>query len=284
MDLIVGRNVRVRGSGFGAGLDVAGTGEAQLGGTLAAPTMAGTFTATSGTLTYFDRAFRVQQARVVFRPENGVIPTIHARGTTSVSISDPNSAFSSVDVTVAVEGQVTNPQITFSSNPPGFTNDQIIAMIAPFGGILFSGVTSPTGTGGGSVNAGQEAFNILNAQFAAGLLSPLEGAISQSLGFQNVNLTLGYGGNVGFSASRLLGRTVNFIYAATFGAPQRTSFGLQLVGEHNTTAQLVFFYETGATQRFIIPTAGSLGTGAIAVGQPLNGQQGFAFTLQRLFW
>jgi len=297
VDMVVGKNVRVRGSGFGAGLDVAGTGEAKVGGTLAAPTMAGTFSSTSGTLTYYDRAFRVQSARVVFRPEDGIIPTIRASATTRVTNPDPNSPYSGVDVSVAVEGQVTNPRISFTSNPPGYSNEQILAMIAPFGGVILSGLSyAPSLTGYGTAagqpipgstgtfSAGQEAFNILNAQFAAGLLNPVEGALSQGLGVQNVNLTLDYWGNVGLSASRLLGKTVNFVYAATFGIPQRTSFGLQLVGERATSAQLVFFYENGPQRLFEIPAPGSIPIDRISVGQPLQGEQGFAFTFQRLFW
>ncbi|MGB6986842.1 MAG: translocation/assembly module TamB domain-containing protein [Candidatus Aquilonibacter sp.] len=297
VDMVVGKNVRVRGSGFGAGLDIGATGSGQLGGTLAAPTMAGTFSATSGTLTYYDRAFRVQSAKVVFRPDNGIIPTITATGTTHVTNPDPNSPYSGVDVTVSVEGQVTNPKISFASNPPGYSNEQILAMIAPFGGVILSGLSyAPSLNAYGAVpgqqipgntgtfSAGQEAFNILNAQFAAGLLNPVEGALSQGLGVQNVNLTLDYWGNVGFSASRLLGKTVNFIYAATFGIPQRTSFGLQLTGERTTSAQLTFFFENGPQRLFEIPAAGAIPNERIYIGQPLLGQQGFAFTFQRLFW
>ena len=292
VDFTVGRNVRVRGSGFGMGLDIGAAGEVSLAGTLAAPTLAGTFHATNGTLTYFDRAFRVQTARVVFRPEDGVIPTIHATATTRVTNPDPNSPYSGVDVTVSVEGQVTNPQISFGSSPPGYSNDQILAMIAPFGGVLLSGLNyAPTqvpgaavGTASGTFSAGAEAFNILNAQFAAGLLSPVEGALSQGLGLQNVNLTLDYWGNVGFSASRLLGRAVNFIYAQTFGIPSRTSFGLQLVGERTTSAQLTFFFENGPQRLFQIPTPTTVSGDRISAGLPLTGQQGFAFTFQRLFW
>ncbi len=295
--LAIGKNVRVRGSGFGAGLDIGATGSAAVSGTLAAPMMAGTFSATSGTLTYYDRAFRVQRAHVTFRPEDGVIPTIHATGTTHVNNPDPNSIYSGVDVTVAVEGPVTNPRITFSSNPPGYSNEQILAMIAPFGGVILSGLSyapslngygtvpgQPIGGATGTFSASQEAFNIVNAQFAAGLLNPVEGALSQGLGIQNVNLTLDYWGNVGFSASRLLGKTVNFIYAATFGIPQRTSFGLQLVGERQTSAQLTFFFENGPQRVFQIPAAGSIPNDRISIGQPLTGQQGFAFTFQRLYW
>ncbi|HUN29804.1 MAG TPA: translocation/assembly module TamB domain-containing protein, partial [Alphaproteobacteria bacterium] len=283
-----GKNVRVRGSGYGAGLDIGATGAVHLAGSFANPTLDGSFAATSGTLTYYDRAFRVQQAKVTFRPDEGIIPTLHATAETHISNPDPYSAYGSVDVTVAVNGPVTNPQVTFSSNPPGFSNDQILAMIAPFGGVLLGSVSAPgtpaAGPVSGSVTAGQEAFNILNAQFSAGLLSPLEGALSQSLGVQNVNLTLDYYGNVGFSASRFLGKTVNFLYAATFGIPQRTSFGLQLVGERSTTAQLSFYYTNGPQRLFETPVANGSSGNRLSVGLPLQGQQGFAFTLQRLFW
>ncbi|HUA08715.1 MAG TPA: translocation/assembly module TamB domain-containing protein [Candidatus Acidoferrales bacterium] len=287
----VGRNVRVRGSGYGAGLDIGATGGVHLAGSLAAPTLSGSFAATGGTLTYYDRAFRVQAAKLTFTPADGVIPTLHATATTRITNPDPSSAYNSVDVTVAVDGSISNPRLSLSSSPPGYTNDQLLAMIAPFGGVLLSNLNYlPTANTGlqasgsnASFTAGQEAFNILNAQFSAGLLSPLEGAIQQSLGFQSVNVTLDYLGNVGVSASRFLGKTVNFVYAATFGIPQRTSFGLQLVGERATSAQLSFFFANGPERLFETPLV-NVGTNRITAGLPLQGQNGFAFTLQRLFW
>ncbi|HTV92554.1 MAG TPA: translocation/assembly module TamB domain-containing protein [Verrucomicrobiae bacterium] len=297
----IGKNVRVRGSGFGAGLDIGASGSAHLAGSLAAPTLQGTFAATNGTLTFYDRAFRIQSAKVVFNPDQGLIPTLRATATTHVSNPDPSSPFSSVDVTASVDGPVTNPKLTFTSNPSGYSNEQILAMIAPFGGVILSGQnyapTQPGAPGAGpipgaqpiggtssAITAGQEAFNIVNAQFAAGLLSPIEGALSQGLGVQNVNLTLDYYGNVGFSASRFLGKTVNFLYSATFGIPQRTSFGLELVGDRATSAQLSFFFTNGPQKLFETPIGSETSGNRLAIGLPLQGSQGFAFTFQRLFW
>jgi hypothetical protein len=294
----IGKNVRVKGSGFGAGLDIGATGSAHLAGSLAAPTLQGTFASTSGTLTFYDRAFRVQSAKVVFDPAQGIVPTLRATATTHVSNPDPTSPYGSVDVTVAVDGPVTNPKLTFTSSPPGYSNDQILAMIAPFGGLILSGLSYAPTQGGAapvlgsqlvgptssSITAGQEAFNIVNAQFMAGLLSPVEGALSQSLGVQNVNLTLDYYGNVGFSASRFLGKTVNFLYAATFGIPQRTSFGLELVGQRATSAQLSFYFTNGPEKLFETPIGSETSGNRLSVGLPLQGTQGFAFTFQRFFW
>ena len=116
------------------------------------------------------------------------------------------------------------------------------------------------------------------------LVKPGITGLSQSLGFQDVNLTLDYYGNVGFSASRFLGKTVNFLYAETFGDPQRTSFGLQLVGERATSAQLSFFFVNGPQRLVETPVANTSSGNRLSVGLPLQGEQGFAFTLQRLFW
>ena len=57
------------------------------------------------------------------------------------------------------------------------------------------------------------------AQFTAGLLAPVESTLGQGLGLSSINLTLGYYGNVGVTATRLLGKAVSAVYAVTFGIP-----------------------------------------------------------------
>jgi hypothetical protein len=306
-----GKAVRVRGSGYGAGLDIGASGSVRLGGTLAAPTLAGSVESTGGTLTYFDRAFRVQQASVRFNAADGVLPTLHAVASTSVVNPDPDRArnpYGSADVTITVDGPIKGLKIGLESNPPGYTNDQILALIAPFGGFLGgisfsrqqilarqqpSGIT-PLGTlspipnvtlsQSSSITVGQEAFNILNAQFTAGLLAPFESTIGQGLGLSSVNLTLGYYGNVGFTATRLLGKAVSAVYAVTFGLPQIQSFGLVVKSSPVTTANLNFFYQSGPTKLLQLPGA-PVGYGAgYLTGQPLIGNTGFSLTLQHYFW
>jgi hypothetical protein len=231
-----------------------------------------------------------------------------------VTNTDPDpvrNPFGSADITINVNGPVTNLRIGFDSSPPGYSREQILAMIAPFGGFLNGigftpGVLQPTNPGGvqqlgalspvpgsslatqqgGTISLGQEAFNILNAQFATGLLSPLESAISESLGFQNINLTVDYYGNVGFSARRLLGRTVNFIYSSTFGLPNRQSFGLAFQPSDSTNVQLSYFFQNGPTRLFQTPGGTTLVTtnSRLEVGEALQGTSGFSFTLQRLYW
>jgi len=310
LKMAAGKNVRVRGAGFGAGLDIGATGAAMLRGSLASPQLDGAFTSTGGTLTYFDRAFRVQSGRVSFAPQNGVTPTLKAVGVTHVLNPDPDIArnpYGSADITISVSGPIQNLSIAFDSQPPGYTREQIIAMLAPFGGFVSGiafgtpttqvplpnavtplGALQPIPTVGANrqttLTVGQEAFSILNAQFTAGLLSPFETAVSQGLGLSNLNVTVDYYGNVGFSASRVLGRLVSVVYGTTFGFNTRQSFGVQFAPNETTTTQLSYFVESGPTKLFTTPSATLSTNPQLTFGQPLVGQSGFSFTFQRRYW
>lgn len=307
----VGKNVRVRGNGYGAGLDIGTTGSVRLGGTLAAPTLAGTFASTGGTLTYFDRAFRVQKGDVSFNPADGVLPTLHAVASTSVVNPDPDrgrNPYGSADVSITVDGPIAGLKIGLSSTPGGYTRDQILGLIAPFGGfvngIAFSrqaelarqqpGGITPLGSlspipnvalrQNSTITVGQEAFNILNAQFTAGLLAPVESSLGQGLGLSSVNLSLGYYGNVGLTATRILGKAVSAVYAVTFGLPQIQSFGLVVAPTPETTATLNFFYQSGPTKLLQLPGSPVGYNAGYLAGEPLIGNTGFSLTAAHYFW
>jgi len=283
----------------------------QLSGTLSAPKLSGTIESTGGTLTYFDRAFRMQQGSVSFNPAEGIAPTLHAVAASSVVDPDPDRArnpYGSAEVTISVDGPIQSLRIGLTSNPPGYSRDEILGLIAPFGGFV-SGIgfspqsmlarQSPSGitplgalspipdvslSQRSSITVGQEAFNILNAQFTAGLLAPLESTLGQGLGLSSINLTLGYYGNVGFTATRLLGRAVSAVYAVTFGLPQIQSFGLTVQPNPITSATLNFFYQSGPTKLLQLPSSPVGYNVANTVGQPLIGNSGFSLTFQRYFW
>jgi len=311
LNATAGRNVRVRGNGYGAGLDIGATGSVHLGGTLAAPTLSGTIGSTGGTLTYFDRAFRVQQGTVEFTPSDGIVPTLRAVATTNVVNPDPDRArnpYGSADITITVNGQISALKIDLTSNPAGYSRDEILGLIAPFGGFLngiaFSrqsmlarqqpGGFAPLGALSpipevnleqrNTITVGQEAFNLLNAQFTAGLLAPVESALGAGLGLTSVNLTLGYYGNVGVTATRLLGKTVSLIYAVTFGVPQVQSFGIMLQPNEETSARLNFFYQSGPTKLLQLPNSPVGYNAGYVIAQPLIGNSGFSLSLQRYFW
>ncbi|MGB8908282.1 MAG: translocation/assembly module TamB domain-containing protein [Candidatus Cybelea sp.] len=311
MQATAGKNVRVRGKGYGAGLDIGVAGSAKLAGRLAAPTLVGTFTSTGGTLTYFDRAFRVQQGSVAFNAADGVLPTLNAVATTTVVNPDPDRArnpYGSAEVTIRVNGPIAGLRVDLDSNPPGYSKEQILGLIAPFGGFATGigftrqgelaqqqpngiapiGAVSPIPNVGiaqrSTITVGQEAFNLLNAQFTAGLLSPIESTLGQGLGLSSINLTLGYYGNVGFTASRLLGRAVSAVYAVTFGIPQTQSFGLMVQPSPETTASLNFFLVSGPTKLLQLPNAPTGFGSSYLATEPLIGNTGFSLTLQRHFW
>ncbi len=311
--ITAGRGVRVRSGGPGVfGLDISGQGDALLTGTLRHPLMSGQFNSAGGTLTLIDRAFKVQQGRVTFNPANGALPDIYAVATTTVTNPDPNTQRNptgSTEITARVNGTVPNVNIDFTSSPGGYTKEQILALLLPLnslaGPIQFTdtGVVLPQGQlagapapgsgaalpnlfevrQNGTVTIGQEAFSILNAQFATGLLAPLETALGSTLGLSDVNLTVDYGGNLGISLRRPLGPNVYAVYGTTFGVPVRQTYGFAYQPNAFTSAQFTMFFQQGPTPLFLSPGAVLSTNPRATAGQAIQGESGFTFLFQRLF-
>lgn len=312
--ITAGKNVRVRGGGAGIfGLDIPGEGSVVLAGTLLQPTLSGSFNSAGGTLTYIDHAFKVRTGTVTFDPANGVIPDIYAVGTTHVTNPDPNSQRNptgSADITVTVTGPVTSPHIAFQSDPSGYSQQQIIALLLPFGNLIgpiqfnengtpvpagqLAGAPPPGTTGllppnvfvqreNGVLTIGQEAFNIFNAQFASSLLSPVENALQSTLGLSDVNLTLDYTGNFGVNFRRLLAKNFYALYGTTLGVPIRQTFGFVYQPNTFTSAQFTMFMQQGPSQIFQSANQTLQTNQRAATGQALQGTNGFTFLYQRLF-
>jgi hypothetical protein len=311
--LTAGRNVRVRSGGPGVfGLDISGVGAAHLTGTLRHPVMSGRFNSAGGTLTLIDRAIKVQEGSVTFNPANGALPDIYAVATTTVTNPDPNTQRNptgSTQITARVTGTVPNVNIDLTSSPGGYTREQLLALLLPLnalaGPIQFTdtGVILPAaqiagapaaGTGAalpnifqlrqnGTVTIGQEAFNILNAQFASGLLSPIESALSSTLGLSDVNLTVDYGGGLGVSLRRPLAPELYAVYGTTFAVPIRQTYGFAYQPNAFTSAQFTLFFQQGLTPLFINPGQVASPNSRATAGQAVQGESGFTFLFQRLF-
>jgi hypothetical protein len=133
------------------------------------------------------------------------------------------------------------------------------------------------------VTIGQEAFSILNAQFANGLLAPLETALGSTLGISEVNLTVDYGGNLGINLRRPLGPNVYAVYGTTFGTPVRETWGFAYQPNANTSAQLTMFSQQGPTPLFLSPGQVLSPNSRVTAGQAIQGSSGFTFLFQRLF-
>jgi hypothetical protein len=279
LDAFAGRNVRVRSSV----IDIGGTGSLHVGGTLADPQLRGVFDSAGGTLTYFNRVFRVDHGTVTFQPDFGIIPALDAVAVAHVVNPDPNpqrNPTGSADITLTVRGPVTNLNIALDSDPP-YDRQQILGLLlnvpAIGGTTLFGNAPAP------GLTVGQEAFGVLNAQFTRSLLAPLETAFGGALGLSNLNVTFDYTGNVGFSARKVLGKTINAVYATTFGYPYRQTFGFEIRPSPSTAAQLTFYETFGVVGPGLLPPAVLGGVNRVVVGQPITGTNGFTFTLQRFF-
>jgi TamB, inner membrane protein subunit of TAM complex len=287
LSLVAGRNVRVRSSV----LDIGATGAVKVSGTLAEPLLAGTFSSGGGTITYFNRVFRLTDGTVTFEPQQGLIPILDARATTHVINPDPNALRNltgSADITLTVSGPVTNMTIGLDSDPP-YDRQQILGLllsIPAIGGTsLFNtpGQTPIVTSGNGGLSVGQEAFGILNAQFTRNLLAPLETNLGGALGLQNLNLTLDYTGAVGISARKLLGKNIYAVYATTFGYPYRQTFGFEVRPNPTLAAQFTLYQTFGQVDLVQPFQPSNASINRITAAQPITGQSGFTFTLQRFF-
>ena len=302
LTIAAGNNVRVRSSN----VDIGGRGSVHVAGTTGAPRLDGAIDSTGGTLTYFNTVFRLVDGRVTFSPDLGLVPTLDARAVTHVIDPDPNTVRNlsgSANVTLDLAGPVTNLTIGLSSDP-AYDRQQILGLLfsAPaFGASNLFGETagSPTLYGStsfanapgssqnrssGGVTVAQEAFGIANAQFTRTLLAPIETSFAQAVGLSNFNVNVDYTGNVGVTARKVLGKSINAVYGTSFGYPYRQSFGFEIKPSASTAAQLTVFQTLGATGlTSLAPTTLGSSNLKLQSAQPSSGTAGFSLSLQRLF-
>ncbi len=133
----------------GMGLDSEWRADFKVGGTSAAPVLAGEVELLRGNLDFAGRSFELTQGRVQFTGGPTIDPTVAMQATDDVE---------DVTVNVNVAGRASNPQITFTS-VPGLPQDEIMARvlfgssIANLSAIqavqLASSLNSLRGSGGG---------------------------------------------------------------------------------------------------------------------------------------
>jgi autotransporter translocation and assembly factor TamB len=274
--IAAGPNVRVQS----ANVDVGATGEVRLGGTLEAPTLAGAFQSTGGSLSFY-RNFNIERSEVTFDPSNGVIPNINAVATTYVA--DPATA-----VRLRVTGAVTDMNLAFESDPP-YSREQILGLLV--GAQQFGAVRGVLTSGGGSVSAGSAAQSLalgqLNTAFTRNLLEPLSASLSSSLGFTEVQITSDIQTGLGVNAVKAFGKYVNAIFAQSFGYPRTQSIGLEAHPNIGTVLRLTAYSSTGPTLFAVQqpqPVAfGVLNLNPLTAYTPVSGSNGITFAYQRKF-
>jgi hypothetical protein len=306
-----GRNVRVQSNI----IDIAATGALDLTGSLASPKLDGRLTATpGGFFSTYNRTFRVQQAAVFFSPADGVIPYVDLRAFAHVTNPDPDptrNAIGSADITVVAQGPADEIAsgalpLQFSSNPP-YGQEQIVGLLldaSVFGAVNFGaqdngttlrgapGVSNPllppgvTPYQSGVLNFNQEAFSILNGQLTQRFLAPVEEFLTGRFGLSDLELTVDYGGGVGYNALKQIDhRDVYASFGQTLTAPNRTTLGFTSRPDAVTSIVFNYFQQSGAYAL----TNNANGTSPFSNPQrlkgiqPLNGRSGFTFSIVRKY-
>jgi len=267
-------------------VDIGATGMARLGGTLAAPTLGGEFTATDGTVSLY-RTFNVQNgSAVTFNPSDGLIPGVDATAVTNVP--DPPT-----DVLLHVTGLATHLHLAFSSEPP-YSQEQILGLLVNAQALgAVSGVAQTGGSTANSPSVVGLGEGLVDTQLTQKFLQPFTSALGGAIGLSDLNLNYSTEGSVSASARRRIGKNVSFVYGQQFGgATPRTSLGVN-VGNTVSGAQLTFYQAVGSNEAFggqaLTPfiNSGFLSTAppnyTLQSIEPPTGS-GFVFSYQRRFW
>ncbi len=250
--LEAGNNVRIRSPI----LDIGGKGSVQIGGRLGDPTLAGELSATPGGSLFLNRAFKLQEASVRFSPTNGIAPALYARATTEIQ---PVGGFQPIDVTVTAQGLIPDIKLSYASNPP-YDEGTIVGLLfnatalgAQVGSLnAFAPTTNillpPNAfeqTPGGTFALSQEASTLINAQFTARLLAPIEQGLGSAFGLSDLSINVAPTGTVGVQARRLLGNNISAIYGASVNYPYRMTFGLESRPTPETSVVFTAFTQQG---------------------------------------
>jgi hypothetical protein len=305
-----GKNVRVQSSI----VNVGAVGSLAITGTLNAPKLDGRLTATpGGVFSTYNHAFRIQQATITFNPDDGVDPYIDMRAFAHVSNPDPDptrNAVGSADITVTVHGTAdelasgAGNVVSFSSNPP-YGDAEIVGLLLDaslFGAVNFNqsndgtylrGAPGPSNVlllPGGTVyqaattNFNQEAFSVLNGQLTQRFLAPVETLFTGALGLSDFELTVDYGGGVGYELLKQIGhRDLYANFGQTLSYPGATTFGLTARPDATTSAVFNYFQQRGVPA-FTTTFQSTIGETSREKGfLPLDNRTGFTFTIVRKY-
>jgi hypothetical protein len=279
LGVTVGRDVRVQSGP----VDVGTTGAATLGGTLAAPTLDGRFTATDGTVSLY-RTFTVQNGSAVsFDPSNGITPSVDATAVTNVP--DPPT-----DVLLRATGLAGNLHLAFSSDPP-YDQQQILGLLVgaqalgAVSGVAQSGNSTANGVSIAGIGEG-----LANTQLTQKFLQPFSSALGGALGLSDLNINYSLNGAVSATARRKLGKNISFTYGEQIGGPTpRASIGI-VVGNEVSGAQLTV-YQAASTEAFgnLTPFLNSNMFSSAPPNYTLQAIEpptgsGFVFSYQRRYW
>jgi hypothetical protein len=276
-NITAGSNVRVQS----ANVDVGATGAVRLGGTLTAPTLAGAFHSTGGSLNFY-RSFNLESGNVTFEPAAGLIPDVNAVATTFV----PNPATA---VRLHVTGPATSMNLSLASDPP-YSKEQILGLLV--GAQQFGAVRGVASTGAGNFSAGSAAQTLalgqLNTVFTRNLLEPLNASLGGALGFTEVQITSDLQTGLGLNAVKAFGKYVNAIWSQSFGYPETQAIALEAHPNVGTGLRLTAYTSQGPTLFALQQQPHPIGFDVLNLNPltaftPIGGENGVSFQYQRKF-
>ena len=186
--LEAGKGLRVRGPRLNAGV----RGSFQLTRTLARPSVRGRLNVVDGYLLFPGSRFRVIPVGTIdlnYAPPRDTRTTVDIRAQTSVSTAPPRTgsrltATTNYRVEMSLKGPLDNPNVTLQSNPPGLSSGNIFSLLGQQAGLGTNGVAS-------GVTLQQEMTQLLTANIVPGVLEPVEQALAQAFGLQEVAFSFG---------------------------------------------------------------------------------------------
>jgi hypothetical protein len=137
----------------------------------------------------------------------------------------------------------------------------------------------------GIINFNQEAFSVLNGQLTQRFLAPIEQFFTGKFGLTDFELTVDYGGGIGYNALKQLGpRDVYASFGQTLSNPVRTTAGFTSRPDATTSVQFNYFTQNG-DPAFTNSLNGDafLGPQRLKGIQPLSNRQGFTFSIVRKY-
>ena len=138
----------------------------------------------------------------------------------------------------------------------------------------------------GIINFNQEAFSILNGQLTQRFLAPVEQVLTGRFGLTDFELTVDYGGGVGYNALKQIGhRDVYASFGQTLSAPGRTTLGFTSRPDAATSVQFNYFQQNGnpAITNNANGTQTATYTQRLQGIQGLSNRKGFTFLIVRKY-
>ncbi len=192
-------NVRVRGGA----VDLTTDGTLAIDGSVRDPQLAGEFLSKRGTIGAYGVTFRVERGVLSFSPDQGVLPSLDARASTTIGGDR---------ITMDVTGRIDRLNTVLSSSQ-GQTPEGIVATILTGSdvGALTGGINQQT--------LGAGAQRLLGAELTRSFLAPLSSALSQSLNIEEVSFSFNTQGQIVIEVRKFVSPTVALLYGSTTTQP-----------------------------------------------------------------